>query len=627
MKKLIAALVFGACAFTVVTAHAFSANTMAFYPFRDGAPGTSAVGVTVTNLIDEAVFPGRVAQVGEGDVLFSDEHPAQYVFSELYYGATCDYVNPGSLYFPKTGGKENHAKFLIDGLCKKLNELVASTGNNNAWKIEFFFKAEKDQYIGNNTDAEGQEPHFFGLDGICDNKGNANDETITHTNCDFRIRFNDNGAAYRLSPKKYGYRTSDGAYVACGNNTWGSKTTPKMNDGKWHYVSISSGYNGFAFAGRPMYASEGNNFRMSRFTNAADSHRTVYAMRDPDAAGPLLLNPNGSFHGWISCLKISTSGIVASNMQLSELETCVSRTLSHIRFEEGTPGAALANGTRLVNACNPAAWNTGISYLVDEGRGREGTGLYGMPQVVYTDEPDASVAFSGTVRRKFVLTGAEEPLANLLSGSFVGPTTNATGSTLKVPAGVGLTYPKETLMTLKDTTPLTFECFIRFDFDDWMARVAPSTNAKSVSLFFMPWAAAQLTGSSYDNTFGLSLDLSKPAAPKICVNGYAGSKSYDAPWADDGKWHHVVVAFKPRDNDDKADYKLYVDYKLVDENWTYYYEHDYNKDRNIFCLRSNQKNLHCFNGLVDELRISYGMLEPEDFLHQKNFDGVMLLVR
>ena len=34
-----------------------------------------------------------------------------------------------------------------------------------------------------------------------------------------------------------------------------------------------------------------------------------------------------------------------------------------------------------------------------------------------------------------------------------------------------------------------------------------------------------------------------------------------------------------------------------------------------------------FLGLLDEIRVSYGILQPEEFLRQKSFDGLLLLVK
>ena len=79
-KTIIAAL--GACAAAV--AYAVDADTFAFYSFKDGAAGTSAVGVTLANQVDASKYAGTATcpdTDATASATFNADAPGLYVYS------------------------------------------------------------------------------------------------------------------------------------------------------------------------------------------------------------------------------------------------------------------------------------------------------------------------------------------------------------------------------------------------------------------------------------------------------------------------------------------------------------------------------------------------------------------
>ena len=75
-------------------------DTLAFYPFDDGAAGSSAAGATVNSVANPQMNSGTVTVSTEAtaSATFSADMPGKYVFIGEQYAATPIYTNPASIH-------------------------------------------------------------------------------------------------------------------------------------------------------------------------------------------------------------------------------------------------------------------------------------------------------------------------------------------------------------------------------------------------------------------------------------------------------------------------------------------------------------------------------------------------
>ena len=99
----------------------------------------------------------------------------------------------------------------------------------------------------------------------------------------------------------------------------------------------------------------------------------------------------------------------------------------------------------------------------------------------------------------------------------------------------------------------------------------------------------------------------------------------------DGKWHHVAFTFAPNaDNPDTtSDVKFYVDYGQENGGWTGTATTTSDRvhpDSLHFVVGGGNTTDNCYNGLMDELRISDRALTPNQFLRADKAPGLMMIV-
>ena len=129
---------------------AHDADTLAFYAFKEGANGESAVGKVITNDVDAAKFPGTPAVMSsppfEGQVLFSDDAPAKYVFAGKAGSLIC--TDPKSLKF---NGELNRKATNRTGGNVAFEALGTELSKLDAYTVEFFWKIDPHEYPGYET--------------------------------------------------------------------------------------------------------------------------------------------------------------------------------------------------------------------------------------------------------------------------------------------------------------------------------------------------------------------------------------------------------------------------------------------------------------------------------------------
>ena len=100
----------------------------------------------------------------------------------------------------------------------------------------------------------------------------------------------------------------------------------------------------------------------------------------------------------------------------------------------------------------------------------------------------------------------------------------------------------------------------------------------------------------------------------------------------DGKWHHVAFTFAPNadDPDTTSDVNFYVDYGQENGGWTGTATTTSDRvhpDSLHFVVGGGKTTDNCYNGLMDELRVSAGALTPSQFLRAERAPGLSIFVR
>ena len=96
----------------------------------------------------------------------------------------------------------------------------------------------------------------------------------------------------------------------------------------------------------------------------------------------------------------------------------------------------------------------------------------------------------------------------------------------------------------------------------------------------------------------------------------------------DGKWHHIAYTIAPNASDEwKTDLKYYIDHKLVASATADGKLCLEPSDGATFGIAVDSRSANTFDGLLDEIRISRGALEPDQFLQLRTDLGLAIIVR
>ena len=165
--------------------------------------------------------------------------------------------------------------------------------------------------------------------------------------------------------------------------------------------------------------------------------------------------------------------------------------------------------------------------------------------------------------------------------------------------------------------------------------------AFTVEFFFKPngtqstWS--RLVSGLSDNNFssGYAYALTFWGSNKLSLRGDGNSYGYSnldcTTDVCDGKWHHAAITVAPNTGDStKSDVTFHLDYGTENGGWT-------GTATSTKALVTHPSNLYFvlgtggsgngYNGLIDELRISDGALEPTQFLRAENAPGLSIFIR
>lgn len=205
-------------------------DTMAFYTFTEGTPGTSAVGTSILNAVDAATHVGTPAVNDNGTHLgkveFSADAPAKYIFSGK--GGVPVATNAQSLFFDGVLDRTNNAK---EGGTVSFADIGTELSKCDEYTVEFFWKVDSNEVAGVHAYYSSliYKPSVVWHDG-------------THVSTGEPI--GDKAVFLPVSPQSYAVssKAADINYqneAVLYNNTYAGYYTPSLLDGKWHHIAVT----------------------------------------------------------------------------------------------------------------------------------------------------------------------------------------------------------------------------------------------------------------------------------------------------------------------------------------------------------------------------------------------------
>ena len=362
-------------------------------------------------------------------------------------------------------------------------------------------------------------------------------------------------------------------------------TIAPMTSGKWHHVALVVDQTGETKTLRG-YLDHQQRLETSLESNLAAEDRQTHngAWYFAGSKGAR------SFDGAIDSMRVTLRALTPDEF-LSIKKFPVDRTLAYVKFDDGTVNAD-PDGATMTNGVNTAARSGGAAATFSDD----------VPGAIIRDGENGEIL---TKHNKSSLS---------LSGSKV--TWGSSSDNYQD------TYYIRNTLSGEKRTAWTVELWMKPDSDtpNWGRLLTATANnemnnyypfaltineSKKLSLRSMPTPGGAEEGSGNPNRIDWDLNS---------VNIF------------DGKWHHVAFSFAPSEADStKSEVKFYVDYGST-----------YSATRTATILIEYPERLimHMgdgssadYKGLIDELRISDGALEPSQFLRAENAPGLSIFIR
>lgn len=294
-------------------------------------------------------------------------------------------------------------------------------------------------------------------------------------------------------------------------------------------------------------------------------------------------NGGNSYDGSVDSLRVTLRALGPDEF-LSIKKFPVGRTLAHVSFDDGTMNADADGGTMTngVNAVSKADGGALATFSAD------------VPGPIITDGVD------GEVLSRY----------NAKSLSFANSSVTWSGN--------DQTYFLRKTLAGEDLKSFTVELFFKPNGtqNQW-ARLITACRNNNVNDRY-PYAL------TFFNNSHVSLRGTRD---------YFGYADRDCPSVNvcDGKWHHVAFSFAPNAADSaKSDVKFYVDYGAENGGFTSTSSTTNNMVVHpdpLYLVMGTGANGNGYKGLIDELRISVGALEPSQFLRAKKETGTIISFR
>lgn len=371
-----------------------------------------------------------------------------------------------------------------------------------------------------------------------------------------------------------------------------------LADGEWHHLAF-------------VVPSGNKDYPLRWYLDYTDKGVTTFAPRS--GTGPLTIGAR--FRGATGIFSNPSRGVSIgefrySNAALTTAQFLKARnvptgpTVSHVKFDDGTPNAATEYGT----LCNGAFWASNSDSSVKPTYSSDVPGvrvLDGEDGAVLSKHNDKSISFPGN---------SHYP-ACALWGRSVNPS---------VPANLLETY----------SVPMTADGVARMSgtIEFWMKptpgqQVAWSSqpallidyrNDKSHNIWQFVFVGNSGNATDPVTKFNFNVAMCTNNTGDVVWKGLTVCPSDDVL---DGKWHHVAAVFQPSGtNPGKTDVVTYVDHT---ERGKTSFDGVIDYRLGAYTLQMGMR----YEGLIDEFRISDRALTPDQFLHVGKEPGLTIIFR
>ena len=544
-------------------------DTVAFYGFKEAAPGTDATTVTLVNAVDASKYAGTVTAFEtaetESAATFSDDAPGAYIYSSSRRGAKMICERPQSIHLSAVKNSKGCGGTLA--FADLATEL--SQHQDTGFTVEFYFKA-----------VEGTDPYYSFSYSFLLNCG------YTKVSGGALTSFNIYAPCDSTSKLRYGFGGYDTKYPGSSS---GAKTLTNMHDGNWHRLALIETAPDETGAQKIMFYVDGSR-NINLTIPAAD---ISLAERTDSVAYSLGLN---HLCGKYACVRMTSRAL-----ETDELMTIGGRaqaampegTVAFYPFDEGESGAS-AVGETVFNVLDP---------------------LYEKGTVTLGTKEGAAVTFDADAPAKYIFAGDDykAPIVYTNPASLKFSSDESGGSGSVSFSGLGA------LTSQHHENGHTIEYFLKLD-DSGFANYSSSLSANcgyvetaggnAVALqLYMPFAMTSTYGNGRQFRYALTSYNGHPTVQT--------SLGYDL-WQTG--WHHVALVEQktvtPATEDSAEETNVvlavYVDYVKRGAGLTLPETKVLTGSQAIsLCNSSHHGKYSC-------LRVTDHALDPSEFLHASN---------
>ncbi len=551
------------CAFLAIATQGFG-GTIAMYNFKERPAGASAIGVTITNAMG-AAHSGTASATVTGSIVYSSDAPGRFIVDP----AGVVVSKPRSLFF--SGRSDSPVGTGANVAFDAINDAISTCQTTN-FTIEFFMKMSPASYV-NCSMIQYDAGWYQSSMEAYDIRSQMNIWIMNATGRSYRF-----GANY----------TPAGQFVF-------AKTLNESVCNAWHHFAfVMNGTNLVCYLDHS-------------YVYADNSGKALFGMKfGGPSSGPLNVGMN-NYQGGICGLRVSDRALSPTTFLRASDSYPNGDTLTHLNFDALTADTDVDGDIPNVSFLNVG---NGVAVAGPDGSHPTASAVVNK---TFTYEGDAKIS-TNKCSLRLTACAPEYGSANFLRGP-------------------GLKIPRTSSFTqyLSQDGSCTLEAFFKYDADGFREKINSLSNPRTRMCIM----GQGNTGSNQTYVWLLFYDVSN-AKMYMYVHAtgpggeaYLTSPSYAVPGGLQGRWCHIATTF------DKAaqtfcvylDHELFFTYRLDDSSAGVGTKVRYTGKSNFYHFVGAMDpcaNGNVFNGWVDDVRLTAGVLPVSRFLRQENRRGCVI---